>query len=77
MPILIAKEVSDMLKIKLSTVYAWSGQGIIPCFKLNGSLRFDRDDILKWVEKSKKEPLSCYNPIAQARGPRKRKVGMK
>lgn len=71
MKLLTVKEISQMLRIKSSTVYAWAEQRIIPCIKMNGALRFDESDILAWVEGFKKEPHSCYNPFAQARGPRK------
>lgn len=71
MQILTVKEVSEMLKIKPSTVYAWAEQGIMPCIKINGTLRFDENDILTWLKRSKKEPHSCYNPLTQARVPRK------
>jgi excisionase family DNA binding protein len=64
------KEVSDMLNVKPSTVYQWAELGQVPCIKLNGALRFDLDDILKWIKSCKKEPTTSYNSLVQARGPR-------
>jgi excisionase family DNA binding protein len=49
MEFLTTKDIAEILKVKPSTVYGWAEQGLIPCFKLNGVLRFDKDEILKWL----------------------------
>ncbi len=71
MRVIEIKELSEILKVKPSTLYQWAELGQIPCVKLNGCLRFDLDDILGWIKACKKEPDSGYNPFIQARGPRK------
>lgn len=50
------KEVSELLRVKEKTLYQWAELGQIPCIKMNGALRFDYDDIQKWVKSCKKEP---------------------
>jgi excisionase family DNA binding protein len=65
------KEVSEILKVKPSTLYQWAELGQIPCFKLNGCLRFDIEDIMNWLKSCKKNAVSSYNPFTQARGPKK------
>ncbi len=49
MKILTVKQVSDFLQLKPMTLYRWVKEGRIPCFKINGSVRFDEADIVKWV----------------------------
>ncbi len=71
MNILTVKELSTLIKVKDKTLYQWAELGQIPHLKLNGCLRFDLDDIKKWLAGCKKEPHSSYNPFTQARGPRK------
>ncbi|MDA8091023.1 MAG: helix-turn-helix domain-containing protein [Nitrospiraceae bacterium] len=71
MGLLTVKEVSKILNVKPSTLYQWAELGQIPCFKLNGTLRFDLADIENWIKDCKKEPVSGYNPFIQTRGPRK------
>ncbi|HZC80104.1 MAG TPA: helix-turn-helix domain-containing protein [Nitrospiraceae bacterium] len=44
------KELSHYLHIKRSTLYAWVAQRKIPCVKINGLIRFRRDEIECWVE---------------------------
>ncbi len=58
-------EVSKIIGVKPATLYQWAELGQMPCVKLNGALRFDLDDILKWIASCKKEPGSGYNPLAQ------------
>jgi len=66
-----AKELSNILKVNIKTLYQWANLGQIPCIKINGSVRFDLDDIQAWIKNCKKEPGSSYNPLTQAGGPRK------
>jgi DNA-binding transcriptional MerR regulator len=65
MKLISIKELSGIINIKASTLYQWAELGQMPSIKLNGALRFDLDDILK------KEVNSEYNPLIQARSPRK------
>lgn len=58
------KEVAEILKVKSSTLYQWAELGQIPCVKLNGALRFDLEDIEKWINSCKKAVTSNYNPFA-------------
>jgi len=70
MKLLTVKEVAEIIRAKPSTVYQWAETGVIPCFKLNGCLRFSEDDILAWIKNCKKESYLEYNNLADRR-PRK------
>jgi excisionase family DNA binding protein len=63
---LTVKQVSELLQAKQSTVYAWAEQCRIPCFKINGLLRFDEREIETWIKACKKNQ-DCYNGLIQAR----------
>lgn len=56
MKLLTIKELSQLIKVKKTTLYSWAAQGLIPSFKLNGLLRFDSEEIEKWIKKSKIAP---------------------
>ncbi len=81
MKIITINELSEFLKVKPKTLYQWAKSKQIPCLKLNGALRFDLDDIHKWIESHKSNPSTCrttpsgeYNANAQTarvRSPRK------
>lgn len=76
MKLLSIKELSEIINVKASTLYQWAELRQIPCIKLNGALRFDLDDILKWVASCKREAERGYNPLAQtSRCPRKGEKG--
>jgi len=71
MKLLTIKELSEILKVKVKTIYQWAELGQIPCIKLNGCLRFDLADINAWINNSKKSPHSEYNILTQSRSSRK------
>jgi excisionase family DNA binding protein len=51
--ILTIQEVATYLKLNEKTAYRLSSEGKLPGFKVGGSWRFKRDDILKWIEEQK------------------------
>ena len=65
MKLLGVKEISQILNVKPSTLYQWAELGQIPCIKLNGALRFDMDDINKWINSCKKQVTSDYHSLVK------------
>jgi len=47
---LTVKELSAWLNIKPSTLYLWVSQNKIPCRRIHGLLRFEREDIQEWLD---------------------------
>ena len=47
--LLTIKDVSGWLNIKPSTLYLWVAQGKIPCQKIHGLIRFDREAVTVWL----------------------------
>jgi predicted DNA-binding transcriptional regulator AlpA len=70
MKILTVTQVSELIQAKPSTIYAWAGQSQIPCFKINGLLRFEEGEIFAWLTDCKR-PDARYNTSIQVRGPKK------
>src|SRR5210317_73116 len=46
---LTIREVSDWLKVKQGTLYAWAAAGKIPHLKIHGLIRFQSDEIQQWL----------------------------
>jgi excisionase family DNA binding protein len=46
---LTTKELSAWLNIKSSTLYLWVSQNKIPCRRIHGLIRFERDAIEAWL----------------------------
>ena len=63
MKIVGVKTIAILLCVKQSTLYQWAELGQIPCYKVNGCLRFDMDEIKEWIKSCKKDHVSDYNPI--------------
>jgi excisionase family DNA binding protein len=49
MALLNVKEVSEWLEVKPSTIYVWAAEGKIPALKIQGVIRFRREDIDAWL----------------------------
>ena len=52
--ILTLKEVAEYLKLTEKTAYRLAAEGKLPGFKVSGSWRFKREDVLTWIEEKKK-----------------------
>tara|TARA_R110002110_G_scaffold415030_2_gene647549 strand:- start:426 stop:629 length:204 start_codon:yes stop_codon:yes gene_type:complete len=51
--ILTLKEVAGYLKLAEKTAYRLAAEGKLPGFKVGGSWRFKREDVLQWIEVQK------------------------
>ncbi len=51
--ILTLKEVAEYLKLAEKTAYRLAAEGKLPGFKVGGSWRFKREDVLQWIEVQK------------------------
>lgn len=52
--ILTLKEVADYLKLAEKTAYRLAAEGKLPGFKVGGSWRFKKEDMLLWIEEQKR-----------------------
>lgn len=59
---LTVKDLSDYLKIKPSTLYSWANQRKIPHFKVNGLLRFNKEEIDSWLVSLRDKDISTSLP---------------
>ena len=72
MKLLTVKELSEIINVKEKTLYHWVELRQIPFFRLNGSIRFNPDEIVTWLEENRREASTGYNiPAQAARDPRK------
>ena len=54
-PLLTIEEVSRLLSVKVSTIYQWVHMEYIPHVKMGRLVRFDVDEVLKWIEARKQK----------------------
>lgn len=53
---LTVKELSAWLNIKQSTLYLWVSQNKIPCRRIHGLVRFEREAIQAWLKSFEVSP---------------------
>jgi len=51
MKLLSPQEAADFLKVSLGTLYVWSHENFIPKMKAGRLLRFDEDELSRWLKK--------------------------
>jgi excisionase family DNA binding protein len=52
--LLSPREVAELFKVSVPTVYAWASRGVIPHYKLGTVVRFSPDDVLKFLQERRK-----------------------
>lgn len=57
--LMTAKQVSELIEVKPSTVYQWVHLGLIPHIKIGKCVRFKKDELFRWIDKNhRKEKVS-------------------
>jgi excisionase family DNA binding protein len=59
---LTVKELSAWLNIKESTLYLWVSKNKIPCRRIHGLVRFEPEDIRKWLNALNRPQQAAYLP---------------
>ncbi len=54
--LLTAREVEELLRIDVKTVYSYVQKGLMPYVKIQSNVRFIRSEILKWLEERQFKP---------------------
>ena len=62
--LLTVNDVSAFLNVRPKTLYLWAETRQIPCFKINGCLRFDLVEIQNWLDTWHREAVRGYNPLS-------------
>ena len=51
------QELSSHINVKVKTIYSWISLKEIPHFKLGRLVRFEKDEIDRWIEQKKVEQI--------------------
>jgi excisionase family DNA binding protein len=63
--LLTIKDLAKQLQIKPSTLYAWAAQGKIPYRKIHGLVRFNAEEIDRWMASFINRPASPIIPSSR------------
>ncbi len=47
-------ELSELIGVKVSTIYQWTHQEYVPFIKLGRFLRFRESDVMRWIDERSK-----------------------
>ncbi|MEO5922216.1 MAG: helix-turn-helix domain-containing protein [Bryobacteraceae bacterium] len=56
--LLTAKELEDLLRIDVKTIYSYAQRGLIPYVRIQSNLRFVRSEVLAWLAERQFRPLT-------------------
>lgn len=51
--LLTINQLSEVLQIKVPTIYGWVHEDYIPYVKIGRLVRFEEDEVFKWLERKK------------------------
>lgn len=66
--IMTVREVADFLKVTERTIYRLAAESQIPSFKVGGSWRFRRTDLVEWISEQADRAASADRTTGQKRG---------
>jgi excisionase family DNA binding protein len=61
--LLTAKEVEELIKIDVKTLYSYVQRGLIPYVKIQSSVRFPEEEIVAWLEQHVFRPSAIRRPV--------------
>jgi len=60
--LLTAKEVEELMKIEVKTLYSYVRRGLIPYIRIESSIRFSEEQIFEWLEERAFRPRPLHQP---------------
>ncbi len=64
--LMTAKQVSELIEVKPSTVYQWVHVGLIPYVKIGKCVRFKKDELLRWIDKNHRKERVSFKTIEKS-----------
>lgn len=58
--LLTHQELSEILQVKLSTIYKWVHYGYVPHVKIGSVIRFSEKKVEKWIYKRERRGRKSY-----------------
>jgi len=68
-PLLTAKETAKILNISARTLWTLTNNGTIPHIRVGRSIRYDRADLLRWIQKQKRKTAGTPADLTVTDGP--------
>jgi len=64
--LMTAKQVSELIEVKPSTVYQWVHLGLIPHIKIGKCVRFKKDELFRWIDKNHRRERVSFKSVEKS-----------
>ena len=64
--LMTAKQVSELIEVKPSTVYQWVHAGLIPYVKIGKCVRFKKDELFRWIDKNHRKERVSFKSVEKS-----------
>ena len=64
--LMTAKQVSELIEVKPSTVYQWVHVGLIPYVKIGKCVRFKEDELFRWIDKNHRKERVSFKSVEKS-----------
>ena len=61
--LMTAKQVSELIEVKPSTVYQWVHLELIPYVKIGRCVRFKKDELFRWIDKNHRKERVSFKSV--------------
>lgn len=61
--LMTAKQVSELIEVRPSTVYQWVRLGLIPYVKIGKCVRFRKNELFRWIDKNHRKERVSFKTI--------------
>ena len=61
--LMTAKQVSELIEVKPSTVYQWVHVGLIPYIKIGKCVRFKKGELFRWIDKNHRKERVSFKSV--------------
>lgn len=61
--LMTAKQVSELIEVRPSTIYQWVHFGLIPHVKIGKCVRFKKDELLRWIDKNHRRERVSFKSV--------------
>lgn len=64
--LMTAKQVSELIEVRPSTLYQWVHLGLIPYVKLGKCVRFRKEELFRWIDKNHRKERVSFKSVEKA-----------
>ncbi len=64
--LMTAKQVSELIEVRPSTIYQWVHEGLIPYVKLGKCVRFRKSELFRWIDRNHRKERVSFKSVERS-----------